>query len=161
MTFGSGGWTLIESTNGGACGPGSEASGVVAQGSCAYVPLASAEALANLASTVHVRSASGNATPTQYATSATALAIGNLRIGAMLDANEDPGVAQAQWTTVGVPASALDFNVGCMSGPTAWPNVYWACGNSSGWHLVSPQGQGNYSTWQWATPNVAMEVYVR
>lgn len=87
--------------------------------------------------------------------------IGNLRIGALLDDNEDPSVAEAQWTTANVPASALDFSAGCMYGPTGWPNVYWACGNQTGWHLVSPLNQGNYSTWQWQTPNVAMEVYVR
>jgi hypothetical protein len=161
MSFGGGGWTLIASTNGGGCGPGTAAAGIVGEGSCAYMPTASMEALANLAGTVNVRTANGSADPTQYATSATALPIGNLRIGALLDDNEDPSIAEAQWTTANVPAGALDFSAACMYGPTGWPNVYWACGNGSGWHLVSPLNQGNYSTWQWQTPNVAMEVYVR
>ena len=71
-------------------------------------------------------------------------------------------MAEAQWTTTDVPASALDFSAGgCIYRNISWPNVYWACGNSSGWRFVAPDGQGDYSTWQVNTPNVAMEVYVR
>lgn len=160
MNFAGGGWTLAESTNGGSCGPGVEVSDLVSQGTCSFMPIASVEALANLGTSVHVRSASGFSNPTKYATSATGLPIANLRLGALLDANEDPTTAETHWTTVGVPASALDFS--CLpSGAPGWPSVYWAACNGSGWHLVSPQGQGNYSTWQWNTANVAMEVYVR
>jgi hypothetical protein len=161
MNFDGGGWTLAESTNGGSCGPGVEVSDVVSQGTCAFMPIASVEALANLGTSVHVRSASGFSTPTKYATSATGLPIANLRLGALLDANEDATTAETHWTTVGVPASALDFSCVPGSGAPGWPSVYWAACNGSGWHLVSPPGQGNYSTWQWNTANVAMEVYVR
>ena len=160
MNFDGGGWTLAESTNGGGCGPRTESSNIVSQGTCTFMPLDSVEALANLGSTVHVRSASGFSNPTQYATSATALPVGNLRVGSILNANEDSSTAEAQWATVNVPASALDFS--CLpSTPPAWPNIYWAACNGNGWHLVSPQGQGDYSTWQWNTANVPMEVYVR
>ena len=161
MSFQGGGWTLVNSTTT-TCGTRASTAGVVAEGACAYMPTTSVEALANLSSFVHVRSASGASTPTQYVTSVTGLPISNLRLGTLLDDNEDPSVAETQWTTTNVPASALDFSsAGCIYGNIAWPNVYWACGNSSGWHLVAPDGQGDYSTWQWNTPNVAMEVYVR
>jgi hypothetical protein len=139
MNFLGGGWTLAESTNGGSCGPGVEVSDLVSQGTCAFMPIASVEALANLGTAVHVRSASGFSNPTQYATSATGLPIANLRLGALLNSNEDPATAETHWTTAGVPASALDFAGGCFgNGPPGWPSVYWASCNGSGWHLVSP-----------------------
>ncbi len=56
---------------------------------------------------------------------------------------------------------ATDAKMGfsCGNG-SSWPNVYHACNNANGLHLV-----GGNSAWGWAegnvTLNVDMEVYVR
>ncbi len=125
MTFAGGGWTLVQSTNGGTCGPSNETQGAVAQGSCAYLPTATVEALALAAQQVHIRAASGSSAPTQYITSsAGSVPITNLQSGLELNANisvatscgyaGDPteyedncpteaAAEEAPWTVVGDP----------------------------------------------------------
>lgn len=173
MGFMTGGWTLVESTNGGSCGPGNVLADVVGEGTCKYMPTATVEALASMANTIHVRSAVGMASnPTQYVVSATALSIQNLRLGNILDLNQAFSTAQeeAQWTVTGLPVSMLDHNC-TVSG--VWPSVFWACGNPNGWHFFVLSGQPNMSVWSWCTgangtgtcgnptEDIPLEVYVQ
>src|SRR5580704_2380727 len=88
MTFAGGGWTLVESTNGGTCAPATATQGMVAEGSCAYLPAGTVEALAARSTVVHIRAASGEAAPTQYLTStASSIPIQNLVQGLELSSN--------------------------------------------------------------------------
>jgi fibrinogen beta/gamma subunit family protein len=173
MSFAGGGWTLVQSTNGGSCTPATETAGTVALGSCAYMPNAALTALAQGSTTVQVRSASGAATPTAYITSATALPMQNLRMGLITNANEtvgDPVSEEAAWTVVGdpgmtasqgrTPQSILTFT--CSVAGEMWPAVYRACGNGADGFVLDVVD--NVSFWNWGiTPrvNVPMEVYVR
>ncbi len=173
MNFADGGWTLVESTNGGDCTPATATAGTVALGSCAYMPSAALTALARGSTTVHVRTASGSGAPLAYVTSATAVPIQNLRMGLITNANEPVGDAvaeEAAWTVVGdpgkatnqgqAPQSILAFT--CPVAGETWPAVYHACGNGADGFVLDVVD--NVSFWNWGiTPhvNVAMEVYVR
>jgi hypothetical protein len=173
MAFAGGGWTLVQSTNGGSCTPATETAGAVAPGSCAYMPSAVLTALALASSTVHVRTASGSAAPVAYITSATAVPIQNLRMGLVTNANEPVGDAvaeEAAWTVVGdpgnatkqgrTPPSVLAFT--CAVVGEKWPAVYHACGNGA--DGLALDVVDNASFWNWAIMphvNIPMEVYVR
>ncbi|MGD0678465.1 MAG: fibrinogen-like YCDxxxxGGGW domain-containing protein [Polyangiaceae bacterium] len=173
MDFAGGGWTLVQSTNGGSCAPATETAGPVALGSCAYVPYAAVTALAHVSTSVHVRPASGSAVPTAYITSATALPIENLRMGLVANANEavgDAGAEEAAWTVVGdpgkatsqgrTPESILTFT--CSVAGEMWPAVYHACGNGADGFALDVVD--NVSYWNWGIMprvNVPMEVYLR
>jgi hypothetical protein len=173
MNFAGGGWTLVESTNGGDCTPATETAGTVALGSCTYMPSAALTALARGSTTVHVRTASGSAPPLAYITSATALPIQNLRIGLITNANEpvgDPVAEEAAWTVVGDPANAVNqgrtpqsiLAFSCSVAGETWPAVYRACGNGADGFVLDVVD--NVAFWNWGiTPhvNIAMEVYVR
>jgi hypothetical protein len=173
MNFAGGGWTLVESTNGGDCTPATETAGMVALGSCTYMPGAALTALAGGATTVHVRTASGSAAPLAYITSATAVPIQNLRMGLIANANEpvgDAGAEEAAWTVVGDPGKAVNqgrtpqsiLAFSCPVAGETWPAVYHACGNGADGFALDVVD--NVSFWNWGiTPhvNIAMEVYVR
>jgi hypothetical protein len=162
MAFDGGGWTLLQATKGLCCGPGNATAGPpVVSGSCTYLPIATAKALAALSTSVHVRSSSGASPPTTYITSATTTPITNLRSGYLLNQGEsvDAGTDQAQWSVVGNPATMLD-----MATPVPiidlWPDVYTTPGNPAGFVLA-----GSGSTWNSSLDgpcvNDALEVYVR
>jgi hypothetical protein len=173
MAFAGGGWTLVQSTDGGSCTPATETAGAVALGSCTYMPNAALTALALGSSTVHVRTASGSAAPVAYITSATAVPIQNLRMGLVTNANEPVGDAvteEAAWTVVGDPGNAtkqgrtpksiLAFT--CAVAGEMWPAVYHACGNGADGFALDLVD--NVSLWNWGTMphvNIPMEVYVR
>jgi hypothetical protein len=173
MDFAGGGWTLVQSTNGGSCTPVTETAGPVALGSCTYMPSAAVTALAQGSTTVHVRTASGSAAPVAYITSATAVPIQNLRMGLVTNANEPVGDAvteEAAWTVVGDPGNAnkqgrtpqsiLAFT--CAVTGEMWPAVYHACGNGADGFVLDVVD--NVSFWNWGTAphvNTPMEVYVR
>jgi len=173
MAFAGGGWTLVQSTDGGSCTPATETAGAVSLGSCAYMPNAALTALALGSTTVHVRTASGSAAPVAYITSATAVPIHNLRMGLIANANEPVGDAvaeEAAWTVVGDPGNAtkqgrtpqsiLAFT--CAVTGEMWPAVYHACGNGA--DGLALDLVDNASFWNWGiTPhvNTPMEVYVR
>jgi hypothetical protein len=172
MEFAGGGWTLVQSTNGGGCTPATETAGTVALGSCRYMPNAALTALAQGSTAVHVRSASGSAAPVAYITSATPVPIQNLRVGLIANANEPVGDAvaeEAAWTVVGDPGNAttqgrtaqsiLAFT--CPVTGEMWPAVYHACGNGADGFVLDIVD--NFSFWNWGMPhvNVPMEVYVR
>jgi hypothetical protein len=173
MGFAGGGWTLVQSTNGGSCTPATETAGTVTLGSCAYMPSAALTALAQGSTTVQVRSASGSAAPTAYIASATALPMQNLRMGLITNANETVGdtvAEEAAWTVVGdpgkatsqgrTPQSILTFT--CSVAGEMWPAVYRACGNGADGFVLDVVD--NVSFWNWGiTPRVnsSMEVYVR
>jgi hypothetical protein len=183
MTFSGGGWTLVESTNGGSCAPGNGTmgEGAVAQGSCANLPGPTVVTLANMSTAVHVRTANG-------------APIMNLQQGLVLNANlavastcggatglpnfyevncpTQAAAEEAPWTVVGDPgnvnaeydasagvnwsATILDF--GCAVTGEMWPSVYHACNNGvDGFHLVTGRSVWNFS----ATSNTALEVYIR
>jgi hypothetical protein len=173
MDFAGGGWTLVQSTNGGSCTPATESAGTVAQGSCAYMPTATLMALAQGSTTVHVRSASGSGAPIAYVTSATAVPIQNLQMGLITNAGEPVGdsvAEEAAWTVVGdpgkatsqgrTPQSILSFT--CSVAGETWPAVYHACGNGADGFVLDVVD--NVSFWSWGTlphVNIAMEVYLR
>jgi hypothetical protein len=172
MAFAGGGWTLVQSTNGGLCTPATEAPGSVTLASCAYMPAETLAELAELSTTVHVRTASGLAPPVAYITSDTDGPIQNLRVGLVANANEPVGDAaseEAAWTVVGdpgntasqdrTPESILAFT--CAVTGDIWPAVYRACGNGADGFVLDVAD--DVSLWNWGLPhvNVPMEVYVR
>lgn len=153
---GVGGWTLIESTFNG-LGPDGLTQGVVAPGTASYMPADTMKALANLSSKVHLRTTGLAATE-----SITSLAdneiITNLRAGYVV--NEGlVGAAQVdRWGGPFAIADRLTFS--CPTNTAVWPNVYWACGNFTGLHLMTA-----HSRWDWQAgntgANIEMQVYVR
>jgi hypothetical protein len=172
MTFAGGGWTLVQSTNGGTCSPATEAAGAVTVGSCVYMPTATVIALAKASTTVHVRPASLLPEPLAYVTSATTLPIRNLQMGLVLNANEalgDPAIEEAAWTVVGdpgdallsgrTPQSILDFTCGVTT--DVWPGVYRACGNGADGFALDVTDKTSVWNWEFRNVNVPMEVYVR
>lgn len=172
MAFGGGGWTLVLSTNGGTCSPATATAGSVALDSCAYVPSGALTALAKVSTTVHVRSASGDAAPADYVTSVTAVPIQNLRMGLVTNANEalgDAAVQEAAWTVVGNPGNAaaqhlkppsiLAFT--CSVAGEMWPSVYHACGNSTDGFALDVTDKTSVWNWSLRQTNVPIEVYVR
>jgi hypothetical protein len=173
MDFAGGGWTLVQSTNGGACTPATGTAGTVTLGSCTYMPTALLAAIAEGSTTVHVRSASGSAAPAAYISSVTAVPIQNFRMGLVANANEtvgDAGAEEAAWTVVGDPGNATShghtpqsiLGFTCTVAGETWPAVYHACGNSA--DGLTFDVVDNASFWNWGiTPhvNVPMEVYVR
>jgi len=162
MLFDGGGWTLAESTTA-PLGPTQCSAGPVQQNSCTYMPTATVQALANLSSRVHVRSvvlpfpSSGD--PTVYATStADTVPIANLRQGRILNFGvplNDSTTQRSYWNLVGNPASRVDFSCDVTANPS-WPNVYWACGNNQGWHLI-----GNDSRWNFGSGDIPLETYTQ
>jgi hypothetical protein len=172
MSFADGGWTLVQSTNGGTCSPATEAAGAVTVGSCAYMPTATVMALAKVSTTVHVRTPSLLAEPLAYVTSVTTLPIQNLQMGLVLNANEavgDPAIEEAAWTVVGdpggailfgrTPQSILDFT--CSVTTDVWPGVYRACGNGADGFALDVTDKTSVWNWELRAINVPMEVYVR
>jgi large repetitive protein len=177
MQFDGGGWTLIESTNGG--GPANGVPGVVTQNSAKWMPVGTIDALANLSSRVHVRSpvSPGTDPPLNYVESVGGVdnaVILNLRVENNLNAAfVDPVNNANQESFWSVPVSdntipggndpntvhIFDFN--CMGGIfDSWPDVYDtnSCGaNAAGWQLA-----GAFSEWQaGALTNIPLEVYAR
>ncbi len=172
MGFGGGGWTLVQSTNGGSCSPATETAGTVALGSCAYMPNGPLTALTQVSTTVHVRPATGAATPTEYITSATTLPIQNLRMGLVTNADEALGDAAAQeaaWTVVGDPGNAAAQRLAppsilaftCSVAGEVWPSVYHACGNSADGFALDVHDKTSVWNWSVRNTNVPIEVYVR
>lgn len=173
MAFAGGGWTLVQSTNGGTCSPATETARAVALGSCAYMPSGALTALAMRSTTVHIRTASGSAPPVAYVTSATGLPIQNLRMGLVTNAGEPVGDAVTEeqaWTVVGdpgntskqgrTPQSILAFT--CAVTGEMWPSVYHACGNGADGFAL--EVADNVSIWNWGVMphvNVPIEVYIR
>jgi alpha-tubulin suppressor-like RCC1 family protein len=164
MTFdagdgvGPGGWTLVESLTGKA-GPQSAVLGAVQPGTTSALPLNVLQALAAESLQVHIR------TPAQAATQSITSRPGtspilNLQAGRILNDLSDPQQTTS-WIGPFADTSHLDFSC-----PTTgqsygmWPNVYWACNNQSGLHIVGP-----HARWQWSggntASNTAFEVYVR
>jgi len=172
MAFGDGGWTLVQSTNGGSCSPATETAGTVTLGSCAYMPTAALTALAQVSTKIHVRPASGTAAPAAYITSATTLPIQNLRMGLVTNANEtlgDAGAQEAAWTVVGDPGNAAAQRLAPPSilaftssvAGEMWPSVYHACGNAVDGFALDVYDKTSVWNWSVRNTNVAMEVYVR
>jgi hypothetical protein len=129
-------------------------------------------ALAQVSTTVHVRPASGAAAPADYITSATTLAIQNLRMGLVTNADEalgDAAVQEAAWTVVGdpgnaaaqqlAPTSILAFT--CSVAGEMWPSVYHACGNSADGFALDVHDKTSVWNWSVRNTNVPIEVYVR
>lgn len=155
---GKGGFTLILSTanKDGAAGT---AEGNVAPGSSAHLPLATMQAFATLAKQVHVRS-TGLAATESITSVADMEPIANLRLGKVSNDGMQ-GFTRAdqvaRWTGPFAVEDRLWFD--CM-GVAAWPDIYWACDNQIGLHLVGP-----HSRWNWmggdTTQNQDMEVYLR
>ncbi len=169
MTTDGGGWTLILSTKTGGAGEGQE--GPVASGSDAYLPGATAQALALAASQVHLRTTGQAATRSITSVPETQPII-NLRALHTLNAYttiNGPGSPDTSkyWTgPFAQDASLLWFDCGLQphtSSEGAYPQIYWACDNGGppgGLHLTGP-----HSRWQWqggdTGKNEPMEVYVR
>jgi hypothetical protein len=153
MSFDGGGWTLAESTTGGN-GPSQLTAGVVAQGTSSFMPINVMTALAGISNRVHVRTT--GSPPATYITSKTTslVPMTNLRNGVLLNTGVAFGTeARTQYAVVGQSAAVLDYS--CPIGAT-WPNVYHACNNGNGFHLV-----GTDSRWSFSATEVPMEVYLQ
>lgn len=147
MSFSGGGWTLILASRG--SGPWSLPEGTVLPTTAAYMPTARMQPLANISSQVHIRTA-GN-TSRSITSVANGRAITNLRNLRVL--NENGGVV-SDWS--GPFATSYYLSYSCGPSGYSYPNIYWACGNFNGLHLIT-----SGSRWDFATANEAMEVYVR
>lgn len=162
MTFddgqggGAGGWTLVEATANG-LGPLGLTEGTVAPGSATYLNVDVVKAFAAAATQVHLRTAGAAATDSATSTPDTK-PITNLRQGYSLSYDSQNTDVTGSWT--GPMANGDRLNFSCTTSQPSWPNVYHACGNEGGLHLVD-----NHSRWYWlsgdATQNVSMELYVR
>ncbi|TNF26148.1 MAG: hypothetical protein EP329_21690 [Deltaproteobacteria bacterium] len=162
MSWDGGGWTLILSTRVTASEPEAWVEGPVAPGTTRYLPLATMQALADLSTTVHIRTI-GDPTNWSITSVPNSVAIANLRAGVLL--NNGASTGGDDWT--GPQATARTWYVAglCNFDGLVWPMIYWACGNSSGGlHL----GDAFYNTtppiihtWGGANPWDALEVYVR
>lgn len=160
MTWDGGGWTAILSSAERA-GPKSLVAGSVTRGSKSFLPYALMQRLAESASQVHVRS-----TDHPDGASITSLAdneiIANLRRGRVVDDglhHLSPTEQAARWT--GPYATPERLYHECITVNAAWPDVFWACGNELGFHLVD-----EHATWSWQRTgakslNTSFEVYVR
>ena len=166
MTFddgagaGIGGWTLIESIAG-KLGPMGGAEGAVAPGTSTYLPLATMEALAMGGTQVHLRS-TGLAATESITSKANMEPIVNLRAGYLANEgllNFTPQEQTDRWTGTFAVTDRLGFSC-ATAGNVAWPNIYHACGNPIGVHVI-----GDHARWDWqngnTTLNLDMEVYVR
>jgi hypothetical protein len=154
MSFDGGGWTLAESTTGGS-GPTDGTAGVVTQSSATFMPINVMTALAGVSGRVHVRTSSGGAAPSVYVTSKSIVPMTNLRNGVLLNTGVAFGqVTRTQYDVVGQSAAVLDYS--CNIG-AAWPNVYHACNNGNGWHLLGATSSWNLN----GAAEVPMEVYLQ
>lgn len=155
MQFSDGGWTMIEAT-GQAAMPRNLPSGSPAPNKPAFLPFVVMQALANGASQVHIRT-QDNVDKESITSQPDNEVIANLRLGHVLNVGLDtlPADQQvARWTGPNAVAARLSFE--CLTTAGAWPDVYWACGNQHGFHLIGTQSRWNYSG-----SNEILEVYVR
>ncbi|HEX7667156.1 MAG TPA: fibrinogen-like YCDxxxxGGGW domain-containing protein [Polyangiaceae bacterium] len=161
MTFDGGGWTLALVTSNGKGPRALSPNATVGQGGSSFLPLPLVEALATAGSQVHVRSP-GAADTASVTSVADNEIIQNLRLGHVLNTGLESLSADeqsAKWTGPYADTDHLSF--ACITTDTGWPNVYWACGNTLGFHLFD-----THSTWSWARTgatslNVPLEVWVR
>jgi hypothetical protein len=147
MVYDTGGWTLIEddASGGGGTGPQSCSAGIVTQSSCAYMPTNTVRALGNISTRVHSRfPVVPNIQPVTYVTSVNtpnAAPIANLRLGNVFNLGvptNNTAVQQSYWTvSAGLTLSIFNFSAD-PSAFGAWPNVYYANGNSAGFNVFGP-----------------------
>lgn len=126
-----GGWTLIQSHV--AAQPSTEAPSV-ASGSGTYLPWFAVKSLAAGASQVRIDDRS---TPANKIESKAGLfPILQLRLGALLSDNANPGTSDTYWNVFGnVTAANLDFGPCTGAAGFQYPNLYHACDNGNGMHL--------------------------
>ena len=153
MTYSGGGWTLLLAT--GEQGPALlAASAAVIPSAPGTLPVALAQALAQTATQVHIRSA-GLAASQSITSVAANQFITNLQNGVQLSSNQT--YSAASWTGPYNAALYTAFDSTCTA--DAWPAVYRACGHG-GLMLA-----GNDTRWQdnggSLYGNTALEVYVR
>jgi len=153
MTFDGGGWTLYYSaTSTAAC----TMEGPVAPGSAAYVAPAVAKALAAAATQVHIRTR--NQAATRSATSVpNAKPIVNLRGLGLL--NQSGSVSD--WT--GPNATSQYLNAVCSTDGAVYPDSFWACGNTTGLHIMTSAINGGacQANWNFSGAQENMEIYLR
>jgi hypothetical protein len=166
MTTSGGGWTLIMNTIGG-LGPVGLAAGNVTPLDAAYMPLTSVQSLANVSHQTHIRT-TGMAATRSITSVPDTQPIVNLRQGLILNTQAVVpfgGSAAAYWTGPFADASHLAFDCGVSPfGPvtpaTSYPNIYWACDDGAGFHLLDV-----HSRFVWQGGNTALneplQVYVR
>jgi hypothetical protein len=150
MTTGGGGWMLLLDTAGGV-GPGSIGTSVpVGPGSATALPMSITRVLATGTTQVHVRT-TGLAATRSVTSVASAAPIVNLRNGQKLN------IANYVRTDYTGPLALVNLDTqGCAPNPKAWPDVYHACGNGTGTHLLFTS-----STWANGSANEPMQVYVK
>lgn len=152
MTTGGGGWTLVLDT----LGPNGVNALTLAvpalPGSGTYLPAALMRTIAGNAKAIHLRTTAQAATRSVTSTDDSAPIV-NLRAGKQLNA---ASYALTDYTGPLATSATLD-TAGCSPSPANnYPNVYHACGNSGGLHLV-----GDGSRWNYGTPNEPMELWVK
>ncbi len=159
MTLDGGGWTLLLDSN--AEGPRylTEATpglDVVRLNSASYLPTAYMQALADLSHQVHLRTVDDNAL--WFTTVADTEPILRLRAGLTLtgDASEhglSDSYDAAHFTGPPDVEEHLKWHCG---GWKAWPNVYHACDNEGGLHLVD-----DHSSWDYSDTTDKLALFVR
>jgi hypothetical protein len=146
-----GGWMLLEDTTA-ALPPNALASGTPTPGSGRAFPMSTTRLLASLATQVHLRSTSD--VSQSFTTTTGSQPIKNLRLGLLLDQSPTSWVLGDYAAGGGWANSYLPFV--CDTNGKGWPNVYHACGNDHGLHLMF-----DASRWDYAAANGAMELFVK
>jgi hypothetical protein len=142
-----GGWMLILATNPTSVEPLSE-SLVVWPGTNTYLAPAVVQALAQNAQSVQIRTS--GATVTEYITSVDPQVILNLR--ALETLNQE--TTAESWIGPFADEAHLE-QTGACEGGTMYPNIFEACGNADGLHLLD-----TFTGWSLAA-QVPIEVYIR
>ena len=177
MTFDGGGWTLIESYAPGGTNKGP--AGLVDDGGTPLnpdplpkvsgaLPRPVVAALASTAKQVHVRTdPSFDADGGQWITSKTSAPqiVANLKAfkvlnrGTLADGGKPWELFDGPNATFDRLNWANDGFLGCtdqLVEAEGYPSIYWACGNTGGFHVVKGQ-----ATWNAANANAPLEVFVR
>lgn len=166
MSFDGGGWTLI-STN---AGDLVENPSTVTPDVPAHMAFAAVSALANSSNQIHIRTKNLQATES-ITTSvvpggkfAPNHPIVNLRKGALLNANSNmlSSDSTVEYWEGPFASDASRLWNSCADQQPGYPNLYWACGNQLGLHLLRQDGnQTPQSRWGFDDPEVPLEVYLR
>jgi hypothetical protein len=161
MTFddgvAAGGWTLYMAIVP-PSGPDGMSEGLVSPGSNTYMPLGTMQALASISTQVHLRSPNDAANRSITSTAGSSPIV-NLRNGNRLNDPPDPVSYLAPWTGPYANSDRLFFDCG-FGGSSNYPNVYWACDDGVGLHILQA-----HARWMWqngdTSLNEAFEVYMR
>lgn len=146
MTTNGGGYTLIQSY-----GTGSKSSeGVVNLGSDTYLPLATAQALANLSTKLRISERNTN----NYVESIDSWPISQLSSGRYVNDNANKNGNHF----TGNMTSHLQYSCDANDQEGQYPMIYWACGNENGLHI---RPISSYVTHGWSNNQLNIDVWLK